>query len=79
MGAGRPEIVAGEELGYGGQEEDTKELSRGRWRSHHPSGLRVDITNFDRRLPTPHAQLAIETLKDPYVFDFLGRCSITPA
>src|SRR3990172_5861601 len=30
------------------------------------------ITNFDRRLPTPHAQLAIEALKDPYLFDFLG-------
>ncbi len=26
----------------------------------------------DRNLPTPHAQLAIETLKDPYLFDFLG-------
>ncbi len=32
----------------------------------------VAITNFDRRLPTPHAQLAIEALKDPYLFDFLG-------
>jgi predicted nuclease of restriction endonuclease-like (RecB) superfamily len=30
------------------------------------------ITNFDRRLPTPHAELAIEALKDPYLFDFLG-------
>lgn len=30
------------------------------------------ITNFDHRLPTPHAQLAIEALKDPYLFDFLG-------
>jgi len=30
------------------------------------------ITNFDRHLPTPHAQLAIEALKDPYLFDFLG-------
>ncbi len=32
----------------------------------------VAITNFDRQLPTPHAQLAIEALKDPYYFDFLG-------
>ena len=32
----------------------------------------VAITNFDRHLPTPHAQLAIEALKDPYFFDFLG-------
>ncbi|HLA83058.1 MAG TPA: PDDEXK nuclease domain-containing protein [Thermoleophilia bacterium] len=32
----------------------------------------VAITNFDRLLPTPHAQLAVEALKDPYLFDFLG-------
>ena len=32
----------------------------------------VAITNFDRHLPTPHAELAIEALKDPYLFDFLG-------
>jgi len=32
----------------------------------------VATTNFDRHLPTPHAQLAIEALKDPYLFDFLG-------
>ena len=30
------------------------------------------ITNFDCHLPTPHAQLAIEALEDPYLFDFLG-------
>jgi predicted nuclease of restriction endonuclease-like (RecB) superfamily len=30
------------------------------------------ITNFDARLPTPHSALAHETLKDPYLFDFLG-------
>lgn len=30
------------------------------------------ITNFDRQLPAPQAQLAIEALKDPYLFDFLG-------
>ena len=30
------------------------------------------VTNFDRQLPAPHAQLAIEALKDPYLFDFLG-------
>lgn len=34
----------------------------------------VAITNFDRHLPTPHAQLAIEALKDPYV-----TCSIFSA
>lgn len=32
----------------------------------------VAITNFGRHLPAPHAQLAIEALKDPYLFDFLG-------
>jgi len=29
------------------------------------------VTNFDRQLPAPHAQLAQNTLKDPYIFDFL--------
>ena len=30
------------------------------------------VTNFKHHLPAPHAQLAIEALKDPYLFDFLG-------
>lgn len=30
------------------------------------------ITNFETRLPAPHSGLAHETLKDPYLFDFLG-------
>jgi len=30
------------------------------------------VTNFDARLPASHSQLAHETLKDPYLFDFLG-------
>jgi len=29
------------------------------------------VTNFDAQLPEPHAQLAKDTLKDPYIFDFL--------
>jgi len=29
------------------------------------------ITNFETTLPTPHSELANETLKDPYKFDFL--------
>jgi predicted nuclease of restriction endonuclease-like (RecB) superfamily len=29
------------------------------------------VTNFEARLPSPHSQLAHETLKDPYLFDFL--------
>ena len=30
------------------------------------------VTNFQHQLPAPHAQLAVEALKDPYLFDFLG-------
>lgn len=30
------------------------------------------VTNFQTRLPSPHSQLAQDTLKDPYLFDFLG-------
>lgn len=30
------------------------------------------LTNFHRQLAEPHAQLALEALKDPYHFDFLG-------
>lgn len=30
------------------------------------------VTNFAARLPPPHSELARETLKDPYLFDFLG-------
>jgi predicted nuclease of restriction endonuclease-like (RecB) superfamily len=30
------------------------------------------ITNFDKTLPSPQAELAQETLKDPYIFDFVS-------
>ncbi|MBT9499480.1 MAG: DUF1016 family protein [Zoogloea sp.] len=30
------------------------------------------VTNFEARLPAPDSALATETLKDPYLFDFLG-------
>lgn len=30
------------------------------------------ITNFDKQLPVPHSELAQQTLKDPYIFDFLS-------
>jgi len=30
------------------------------------------ITNFARTLPPPGSDLAVQTLKDPYIFDFLG-------
>ena len=29
------------------------------------------ITNFERRLPSPQSELAVQTMKDPYVFDFI--------
>lgn len=29
-------------------------------------------TNFVKTLPAPHSELAQQTLKDPYIFDFLG-------
>lgn len=30
------------------------------------------VTNFAQRLPSPDSELAQQTLKDPYLFDFLG-------
>lgn len=30
------------------------------------------VTNFEQRLPAPDSELARQTLKDPYLFDFLG-------
>ena len=30
------------------------------------------VTNFEQALPVPHSDLARESLKDPYRFDFLG-------
>jgi len=30
------------------------------------------VTNFELRLPTPGSDLAQQSLKDPYLFDFLG-------
>jgi len=29
------------------------------------------VTNFDQLLPSPQSDLAQQTLKDPYIFDFL--------
>ena len=29
------------------------------------------VTNFERRLPSPQSELAAQTIKDPYVFDFI--------
>lgn len=41
-----------------------------RKRLHERQGKAV--TNFEQRLPAPDSYLAHETLKDPYLFDFLG-------
>ena len=30
------------------------------------------VTNFDHRLPSPQSKLAVQTMKDPYVFDFIS-------
>jgi predicted nuclease of restriction endonuclease-like (RecB) superfamily len=38
-------------------------------RAHERRGRAV--TNFDRSLPAPQSDLAAQTLKDPYIFDFL--------
>jgi predicted nuclease of restriction endonuclease-like (RecB) superfamily len=40
-----------------------------RYRLHERQGQ--GITNFETRLSAPHSDLAHETLKDPYLFDFL--------
>ncbi len=53
----------------GGWSRTTLELNI-RNRLHERQGLAV--TNFGTRLPAPHSELAHETLKDPYLFDFLG-------
>lgn len=37
--------------------------------AHQRSGKAV--TNFERQLPGPQSDLALQTLKDPYIFDFL--------
>ena len=29
------------------------------------------ISNFENRLPAPQSELAIQTMKDPYIFDFI--------
>jgi len=58
-----------EQAVFGGWSRVMLELNI-RNRLHERQGQAV--TNFDARLPTPHSALAHETLKDPYLFDFLG-------
>lgn len=33
--------------------------------------LAEKVSNFERRLPVPQSELAIQTMKDPYIFDFI--------
>ena len=33
--------------------------------------LAEKVTNFEHRLPSPQSELAVQTMKDPYVFDFI--------
>lgn len=33
--------------------------------------LTEKISNFERRLPSPQSELAVQTMKDPYIFDFI--------
>jgi predicted nuclease of restriction endonuclease-like (RecB) superfamily len=33
----------------------------------------TSVTNFAATLPAPQSDLALEVVKDPYIFDFLGR------
>lgn len=33
--------------------------------------LSQKVSNFDNRLPSPQSELAVQTMKDPYVFDFI--------
>ena len=29
------------------------------------------VSNFENRLPSPQSELAAQTMKDPYIFDFI--------
>ena len=33
--------------------------------------LAEKVSNFEHRLPSPQSELAVQTMKDPYVFDFI--------
>ena len=34
--------------------------------------LAEKVSNFENRLPSPQSELAVQTMKDPYVFDFIA-------
>ena len=39
---------------------------------HQRQVLADKVTNFENRLPSPQSELAAQTMKDPYVFDFIS-------
>lgn len=41
------------------------------YRLYERQAVAAKITNFDKRLPSPQNELAKQTLKDPYIFDFI--------
>ena len=34
--------------------------------------LAEKVSNFEQRLPAPQSELAVQTMKDPYIFDFIS-------
>ena len=38
---------------------------------YHNIALMDKVTNFEHRLPSPQSKLAVQTMKAPYVFDFI--------
>ena len=38
---------------------------------HQRQVLADKVSNFERRLPSPQSELAVQTMKDPYIFDFI--------
>ena len=42
-------------------------------KTYERQGLATKSANYNKRLPPPQNSLATETLKDPYVFDFIER------
>ena len=38
---------------------------------HQRQVLAEKVSNFESRLPSPQSELAVQTMKDPYIFDFI--------
>ena len=51
----------------------THQIESGLWQREGKT-----VSNFNSTLPTVQSDLAQQTLKDPYVFDFLPLTSIVP-